>query len=120
MPALTIRATLPVPLDQESGYIFHFGPPEDAQVVWSAEAGSGAALEGLVPLAPGLLARLRAGDPITLTAVREADDGETDALYAIELTSLNQGPAVSALLGYMANQLDDDLAQLIPPAPADR
>ncbi|HSH75526.1 MAG TPA: hypothetical protein VLA09_07590 [Longimicrobiales bacterium] len=116
VPALSIRATLPEPLDQESEYLFHFGPPEEAEVFWAASAGTGTNVEALVPLAPGLLARLQAGDQMTLTAVRAAEDGETDALFAIELTSLNQGPAVSALLSYMANQLDGDLAQLIPPA----
>jgi hypothetical protein len=115
VPSLAIRATLPEALDGESGYLFHFGEPTEADVVWVAAAGSGAPVEGIVPLAPSHLARLQAGEPITLTAIREADDGQTDALYAIELTSLNQSSAVTALLGYMANQLAGDLARLIAP-----
>jgi hypothetical protein len=115
VPSLAIRATLPQALDGESGYLFHFGDPEEADVVWIATADSGAPVEGIVPLAPSHLARLRAGEPITLTAIREAGDGQTDALYAIELTSINQSPAVVALLGYMANQLAGDLARLMPP-----
>jgi hypothetical protein len=115
VPSLSIRATLPEPLNGESGYLFHFGEPEEADVVWAAAAGTGAPVEGIVPLAPSHLARLLAGEALTLTAIREAEDGQTDALFAIELTSLNQGQAVRALIGYMANQLAADLARLIPP-----
>jgi len=115
VPSLAIRATLPEALDGETGYLFHFGDPAEADVMWAAAADSGAPVEGLVPLTLSHLARLRAGEPITLTAIREAEGGETDALYAIELTSLNQSAAVTALLGYMANQLAADLARLIPP-----
>ncbi|HUF76265.1 MAG TPA: hypothetical protein VMM35_08290 [Longimicrobiales bacterium] len=115
VPSLVVRASLPESLGGESDYLFHFGPPESADVVWQAGAGSGADVEGVVPLAPSHLLRLRAGEPMTLTAVREAEDGELDALWAIELTSLNQANAVSGLLGYMANQLPADLAALLPP-----
>lgn len=115
VPSLAIRATLPQALDGESSYLFHFGDPEEADMIWIAAADSGAPVEGIVPLAPSHLARLQAGEPITVTAIREAGDGQADALYAIELTSINQSPAVIALLGYMANQLAADLARLIPP-----
>jgi len=115
VPSLAIRATLPQSLEGEAAYLFHFGPPEEADVVWSAPANTGAPLEGIVPLSPSHLARLRAGEPITLTAILEAEDGEIDALFAIELTSLNQAPATTTLFRYMANQLAGDLARLIPP-----
>lgn len=115
VPSLAIRATLPQALDGESSYLFHFGDPEEADVVWIAAADSGAPVEGIVPLTPSHLARLQAGEPITVTAIREAGDGQADALYAIELTSLNQSPAVIALVGYMGNQLAADLTRLIPP-----
>jgi hypothetical protein len=115
VPSLAIRATLPQALDGESSYFFHFGDPEEADVVWIAAAGSGSVVEGIVPLALSHLARLQAGEPITLTAIRETGDGQADALYGIELTSLNQSSAVTALFGYMADQLAADLARLIPP-----
>jgi hypothetical protein len=115
VPSLAFRATLPEALDGETGYLFHFGDPEEADVVWAAAANTGSPVEGIVPLAPSHIARLRAGEALTLTAISEVADGQVDALYAIELTSLNQSPAVTALLGYMANQLAGDLARLIPP-----
>jgi hypothetical protein len=118
VPSLAIRASLPQPLDGETAYLVHFGPLESADVIWRAAAGTGANLEGVVPLAPSHLARLQAGHTMTLAAIREADDGELDALFVIELTSLNQSQAVSSLLAYMANQLPADLARLLPPDPS--
>ena len=115
LPSLVVRASLPESLGGESDYLLHFGPPDSAEVVWQAPAGTGAPVEGIVPLSPVHLVRLQAGEPMTLTAIREAEDGELDALWTMELTSLNQVPAVSGLLGYMANQLPGDLARLLPP-----
>jgi len=115
VPSLLFRATLPEPIAGETSYLFHFGPPEQADVVLVATAGTGLPLEGRVPLTPSHLARLQAGEPMTLTAVRQAEDGETEALYAIELTALNQGAATSALTRYMSGQLAGDLTRLVPP-----
>jgi hypothetical protein len=115
VPALTLHATLPDALDEESSYLLHFGTPEEADMIWSASAGTGANVEAIVPLAPSHLVRLASGDPLTLTAVRDTEPGEADALYAIELTSINQATAVQALVGYMAGQLAADLERLIPP-----
>jgi len=115
LPALAVRASLENALDEEEAYLLHFGAPESADVVWQAPAGTGAPLDGLLPLAPRHIARLQAGDPLFLTAIRQAEDGELDALYMIELTSLNQGQAVRTLLGYMAGRLSEDLARLVPP-----
>lgn len=115
VPALAVRAALPEALDEETSYLLHFGLPEDADVVWETPAGTGSTIEATLPLAPSHIARLQAGHPLLLTAIREADDGELEALYAIELTSLGQGQSVSALLGYMAGRLASDLTRLIPP-----
>jgi hypothetical protein len=52
---------------------------------------------------------------MTLTAVRENEAGEAEAVYAIELTALSQATRVQALLGYMSRQLSADLMRLIPP-----
>jgi hypothetical protein len=119
VPSLLFRATLPEPIGDETGYLFHFGPPEEADVVLVTSAGTGVALEGRVPLTPSHLGRLAAGEPLTLTAVRTAADGQPDAVYAIELTSLNQRQSVGALAGYMASQLGADLQMLIPPGDAE-
>jgi len=115
VPALSARATLPEALDGETRYLLHFGTPDEADIVWAADASTGIDLDGIVPLAPGHLARLAAGHPLTLTAVKDTEPGAADALWAIELTSLNQAGAIQSLLGYMASQLPGDLATLIPP-----
>lgn len=114
-PSLAIQATLPVPLGDETRYVLHFGPPEQADIMWASEAGTGAPLEGVVDLGPSRLARLQGSEQIMLTALRSTEAGTSEPVYSIELTSLNQGPAATALVGYMAQQLGNDLAQLMPP-----
>ncbi len=113
-PSLLVQATLPTPLGGETRYVLHFGPPEQADILWAAEAGSGAPIEGVVDLGPGRLARLQASEQIMLTALRTTEAGTNEAVYSMELTSLNQGPAVTALIGYMAQELASDLAALVP------
>jgi hypothetical protein len=115
-PALSIQATLDTALGEESHYALHFGTPAAPDILWTGEANTGAPIVGTAVLSPGHVARLRAGDPITLTAVRENATDETEAVYVIELTSLNQATRVEALLGYMSSQLSADLARLITPA----
>jgi hypothetical protein len=115
LPGLAIQASLPVALDEETRYIFHFGEPEDADILWAAPANTHAVLQGVVQLSVSQLAKLQAGSPITLTAIRPNDQGQNDAVYSIELTSLNQGRSVSQLLGYMAQQFPADLTRLVPP-----
>jgi hypothetical protein len=112
-PALSMRANLPDPLADETHYMFHFGEPDSADVVWSGPAGSGTTLDaGIVP-SPGQIQRLAAGEPLSLTALRQTADGEAVAVYTLELTVVNQARASSALLGYMAAQLSRDLASLV-------
>jgi hypothetical protein len=113
-PSLTIQATLPVALGGESQYLLHFGPPEEADILWATDAGTGAPIEGILDLGPARLAKLQAGEPIVLTAVRPTETGAVQPVYSIELTWLNQSPATSALIAYMAQQLPNDLAQLVP------
>ena len=116
-PALGIRLSLPEPLDREDGYILHFGPPDQADVVWAAEAGTGAPLEGTVPLAPEHVHRLTAGQTLTVTAVAEGQE-QSDAVYAIGIGNTNQAQATRALLRYMSGQLAQDLARIVPPGGA--
>ena len=114
-PSLSIQATLPVPLADELLYILHFGTPEDADILWGGEAGTGMPIEGVVDLGPTRLAMLQAGEPLALTALRPTGTGGNEPVYTMELTSLNQDMAVDALIGYMAGQLVSDLAELMPP-----
>jgi hypothetical protein len=118
-PSLVVQATLPEPLGGETRYVLHFGEPEQADVLWAGEAGTGAPIEGVVDLGPARVARLQAGEPLALTAIRPTEAGSNEPVFSVELTSLNQGPAVAALVGYMGTQLAADLSQLMPPqAPA--
>lgn len=117
-PSLAVQATLPTALGGETRYVLHFGTPEEADILWAADAGTGAPIEGMIDLGPAQLSKLQAGEPLALTALRPTSTGANEPVYSIELTSLNQEPAVGTLIAYMAAQLGSDLAQLIPPAPA--
>lgn len=114
-PALGIRASLPEAFGEEDGYILHFGPPEEAEVVWTADADTGESLQSTVPLTPGQVRRLTAGDPLTLTAISNEEDGPPTAGYAVVVGTVNQAPAAQALLGYMASRLSNDVTALVPP-----
>ncbi|MDH3272113.1 MAG: hypothetical protein OEN56_12310 [Gemmatimonadota bacterium] len=114
-PALGIRVALPQPLDEETGYVLHFGEPDDADVVWMGDAGTGAPLEATVPLSPSQVRRLATGDPLMLTAVQATED-TPDAVFAIGIGNVNQARNAQALLTYMASQLSADVTQLIPPS----
>jgi len=114
-PALGIRVAIPEALDQEDGYILHFGAPDDAEVLWAGDADTGAPLEATVPLTPGQVQRLTAGHRLTLTAVAQREP-VPDAVYAISIGNVNQAQSTQALLGYMRQQLNADLAQIVPPS----
>ncbi len=114
-PALGLRVALPQPLDEEDGYVLHFGSPDQAEVVWAGDAGTGLAIEATVPLTAGQVQRLTAGDRLTLTAIAEAEP-IPDAVYALRIGSVTQAQRTQALLGYMQNQLGQDLAQIVPPS----
>lgn len=118
-PALGLRATLPAALADETVYVLHFGQAEDADVLWTGAADTGQALEGSVPLGVAHVARLRAGDAIMLTAMRENPDGDNEPMFAIELTSIYQASATETLMTYMAGQLSADLRRLVPPSGSD-
>jgi hypothetical protein len=112
-PALSLRANLEDPLADETHYMLHFGAPDSADVVWTGPAGSGTPVDaGIIP-SPGQVQRLAAGEPLSLTAIRQTGEGEATAVYTLELTVVNQARASNALLGYMAAQLSRDLASLL-------
>jgi hypothetical protein len=114
-PSLSIQATLPRALGEETDYVLHFGSPAEPDILWTGEANTGSAILGTAILAVDHVERLRAGHPISITAVRENADGEVEMVYTMELTSLNQVARVEALLGYMRQQLSADLSRVIQP-----
>ncbi|HIF20766.1 MAG TPA: hypothetical protein EYQ27_02400 [Gemmatimonadetes bacterium] len=114
-PSLAVRATLPQPLAGEDSYVLHFGAAEEADILWTGPAGTGEVIEVPVVLDPTHVMRLQAGEPIRFTAVQTVEGTDNEALFTLELTTVNQVAATRALLGYMANQMVDDLMRLVPP-----
>ena len=112
-PALGLRAALPQPLGTETRYVMHFGDIDAPDVLWTGEAGSGAALEAAIPLGAVHVARLRAGDPLMLTAVGGESGDQTE--YSILVGNVNQAPAATVLLNYMASQMAEDFNRLMQP-----
>lgn len=117
-PSFALRATAPEPLAGETMYVLHFDGPDQADVVWSGEAGTGEMVEAAVPVTPAHLGRLGRGDPLRFTAVRHnaEEEGAGDVVFSVEFTPLGQAAATQALMGYMADGLSTDLAQLVPPS----
>lgn len=113
-PSISLRATLPEPLADESSYVLHFGPPGDADVLWSGAPGTGEPIEANVAIGAQHVTRLQAGEPITFSALRDPD-ASVDPVFTIELAAVNQAQASRALLGYMAQQMKEDLSQLLQP-----
>jgi hypothetical protein len=114
-PSLAVRANLPEPLAGEDSYILHFGAADSVDVLWTGPAGTGQMLEVPVVLTPRHLVLLQAGEPVRLSAIKNVADADPEALYTVELTTVNQVPTTQMLLGYMANQLAADLTRLAPP-----
>ena len=117
-PTLAIQASLPMPLADESLYLLHFGGPEEVDAgttIWTGPAGTGQPPAGDVVLGPTAIRRLASGEPVSFSAIRESEEGNDEAVFSIELSSVNQGPTVEALVGYMSEQLSNDLERLIPP-----
>jgi len=114
-PSLSLRATLPEPLAGETFYVLHFGAPEDADIIWTGPAGTGANIEATMVIGPGDAESLASGLTVSFTAVHETAEGENEGVFSIQLTTVNQGPAVAALLNYMSGRLSVDLAALVPP-----
>ena len=107
-----------MPLADESLYLLHFGGPEEVDAgttIWTGPAGPGPPPAGDVVLGPTAIRRLASGAPVSFSAIRESEEGNDEAVFSIELSSVNQGPTVEALVGYMSEQLSNDLERLIPP-----
>lgn len=112
-PALGVRAALPEPLGTETRYVIHFGDIDTPDILWTGPAGSGAPLEAAIPLAARHVVRLRAGDPVMLTAIGGVDGNQPE--YSIMVGNVNQGPATAVLLNYMATQMAEDLDRYVQP-----
>jgi len=115
VPSLAVRATLPDPLAGEDSYMLHFGEADSVDVMWTGPAGTGEVLEVPVVLDVRHVLRLQAGEAIRLTAIKGVEDADSEALFTVELTTVNQVNTTRALLEYMANQLAADLTRLAPP-----
>ena len=116
-PTLAIQASLPTPLANESSYLLHFGGLDEIDAgatIWTGPAGTGQPPAGDVVLGPTAISRLASGEPVSFSAIRESAEGDSEAVFSIELSSVNQGPTVEALVEYMTEQLSNDLQRLIP------
>jgi hypothetical protein len=109
-PAFGFRAALPDALAGETEYVIHFGPPDQPDTLWRGEADTGLPLEATIPMQATHVIRLRAGDQLSLTAMRTGEP-----VYTIPLDTINQVTAVESLLDYMSAQLSADLNELIKP-----
>ena len=123
-PALEIQASLPAPLGGETLYVLHFGDLSGDDVLWTQDAENGGTYQAVFPVDGASLARLQAGDPVSLTALRvqetEGADPATppaaDAIFSLPFLQVGQTNNVAALLAYMADgSLGRDLIAIIPP-----
>jgi hypothetical protein len=117
-PALEVQANVPAAIGGETHVLLHFGDLSGDDVIWSSEVGDGGVLQALFPASSVDLARLSAGEVVSLTAVRvpEAEGEAADPVYTVPLLTVSQAQYVSALIEYMANgDLGRDLAALVPP-----
>lgn len=118
-PGFELMAQLPAPLGGETHYVLHFGDLSGDDVIWSREAGGPERVQVSFPATGSQLARLRAGEPVSLTALRvQESEAESRAEGVFSLTLLEVGQATHAgtVLEYMSTgALGRDLAALIPP-----
>ena len=121
-PAMEIQVNVPPPLGGETHYILHFGDLSGDDVIWSVEAGTAGLMQALLPADPVDLARLRAAEQVSLTALRipEGEDAEAELVFTMALLQINQDASVGNLLAYMAGgRLNDDIKTIIPPTAGD-
>jgi len=118
-PGFEIQAELPAPLGGETHYLLHFGDLTGDDVIWSLEAGTPGRVQASFPATEAALARLRAGEPVSLTALRipEGEGGEeaAEAVFTLTLLQVGQVSNVTALVQHMASgALSRALAALVP------
>jgi hypothetical protein len=119
-PVLEVQLNLPVPLGGETHYLLHFNDASaGSNVLMSVLAGSGSDISAVLPVIPPVLARLQAGESLSLTAVKAAADGselDGEPIFSLPLTDVNQARATGALVSYLSGgRLAQDLSALSPP-----
>ncbi len=118
-PGMAVSLGIDRPLADETHYLLHFDDLSDppSQVFWSAEADAEGPIQGGFAASDAVLARLMAGDEVSLTAIRLTDEDELegDVLYSLGFTTMGQAEAVTALLSYLVEgQFSEDLDALFP------
>ncbi len=117
-PGIELQGNLPPPLGGENLYALHFGDLSGDDMIWNMEAGSGGQFQASFPASASALARLQAGEVVSLTALRvpEEEGAEAEAVFTLSLLQVGQSNNVGALLQYMGGGgLSTDLLALIPP-----
>lgn len=120
-PGLEFQAELPAPVGGETHYLLHFGDLSGDDVIWSMEAGQGGPVQVSFPASEPDLARLQAGEPVSLTAVKAPPDAEdtgatAEPVFTLTLLQVGEATNVTTLLQYMAGGgLSRDLNALVPP-----
>lgn len=117
-PGFDLQGTLPPPLGGETHYLLHFSDLSGDDIIWTMEAGEGGPIRAVLPARAADLARLQAGELVSLTAIRapEQEGGEGEALYTLSLLQVGQPTNVGMLLEYLRDGgFDRDLKALFPP-----
>ena len=118
IPGIDLQGNLPPPLGGETHYLLHFGDLSGDDLIWSMEAGSGGPLRAVFPARAADLARLQAGEVVSLSAIRAPDEegAASEAVFTLSLLQVGQESNVRILLQYFADgSLNRDLRALIPP-----
>ncbi len=117
-PVLELQASVPPPVGGETHLLLHFGDLSGDDVIWTSEVGTGGLMQASILGSRADLERLRAGELVSLTAVRvpEGENPVAEPIYTVPLLQVGQTQSVTALLQYMASgALGRDLAALVPP-----
>ena len=117
-PAFDLQGTLPPPLGGETHYLLHFGDLSGDDVIWSMEAGTGGPLRAMIPARASDLERLRAGELVSLSAIRAPEqEGEAGvAVFTLSFLQVGQATNVGLLLDYlMDGRFAQDFRALVPP-----
>jgi len=116
-PGIDLQGTLPPPLGGETHYILHFGDLSGDDVIWSIEAVESGPFRAVFPARAQDLARLRAGELTSLSAIRAPEnEGESgEAIFTISFLEVSQEQRVGALLQYLSDgTFDREIRALFP------
>ncbi len=117
-PGLEIQGNLPPPLGGETDYVLHFGNLTGDDAIWGMKAGQGGSFQATFLATGPMLARLQAGELVSLSALRvpEEEGASAQAVFSLPLLQVSQSNSVGTLLQYMGGgDLNRDLKTLIPP-----